>query len=178
LDIDFLEAEVKSAQQGNKDAFIALIKKMEVRMYNIARAIVKKDEDCADAMQETILKAYKSLPTLRNPAYFKTWICRILINECNTLLRKKSKTVSMADPPEAVFFPKASDEHMDLREAVYRLEEAQRTIVILHYFQDMPIRQIADILELSESTVKTRLYRARMRLTRWLKEPVAREVRL
>lgn len=177
MNID-LETEVKRAQEGNKDAFIALIKKIELRMYNIARSIVKKDEDCADAMQETILKAYKSLPTLKNPAFFNTWVCRILINECNTLLRKKSRIIAMAEPPEPVYTPKSPDDRMDLRDAVYRLEEAQRTIIILHYFQDLPIREIAEMLELSEGTVKTRLYRARMTLSRWLNEPVPREVRL
>ncbi|MDR9854954.1 sigma-70 family RNA polymerase sigma factor [Paenibacillus sp. VCA1] len=179
MNIDVNESEVLRAQKGDKEAFISLIKRLELRMYNIARSIVKKEEDCADAMQETVLKAYRSLPTLQNPRFFNTWMCRILINECNTLLRKKSKTVSMAEPPqEAVYVPQAADIRMDLRDAVDRLEETQRTIVILYYFEDMTIQQIADMLEMSAGAVKTRLYRARMTLSRRLKEPAAKEVRL
>ncbi|MNY58122.1 ECF RNA polymerase sigma factor SigW [compost metagenome] len=67
-------------------------------------------------------------------------------------------------------------EAIDLREAVYRLEEVSRTIIILHYFQDLPLQQIADILELSESAVKTRLHRARKTLYGWLADPAERKV--
>lgn len=178
MNIDVNESEVIRAQKGDKEAFISLMKRLELRMFNIARSIVKKEEDCADAMQETVLKAYRALPTLQNPRFFNTWICRILINECNTLLRKKSKTVSMAEPPQAAYVPQAADIRMDLRDAVERLEETQRTIVILYYFEELTIQQIADMLGMSAGAVKTRLYRARMTLSRRLKEPAAKEVRL
>ncbi|MGM1046337.1 MAG: sigma factor [Bacillota bacterium] len=88
------EFEVERAKEGNHEAFINLIKPLELQMYNIAKAIVRQDEDCADAMQEAILKAYKSIANLRNPSFFKTWLFRILINECNTILRKRSNVVS------------------------------------------------------------------------------------
>ncbi|WP_339320896.1 sigma-70 family RNA polymerase sigma factor [Paenibacillus sp. FSL W8-0194] len=178
MNIDVNESEVLRAQKGDKEAFISIMKGVELRMYNIAKSIVRQDEDCADAMQETALKAYRALPTLQNPRFFNTWVCRILINECNTLLRKKSKTVSMAEPPQAAYVPPVEDLRMDLRDAVDRLEETQRMIVILYYFEDMTIQQIADMLEMSAGAVKTRLYRARMALSRRLKEPAAKEVRL
>ncbi|WP_025691261.1 sigma factor [Paenibacillus zanthoxyli] len=78
-----MEQEVKLAKQGDREAFIRLTRQIENGLYNTARAMVKKDEDIADALQETILKAYKSLDTLREPGFFKTWVYRILINECN-----------------------------------------------------------------------------------------------
>ena len=146
-----------------------------MQMYNVAKSILKKDEDCADAMQETVLKAYKSISTLHKPYLFKTWLFRILINECNGILRRHAKSVAMAEPPGRHSMS-PEFEHIDLREAVYRLEEVSRNIIILHYFQDLPLTQISEILELSEGAVKSRLHRARKTLYRWLADPEERKV--
>jgi RNA polymerase sigma-70 factor (ECF subfamily) len=154
------EKEITSSQQGDREAFIKVIQSIEQALYNTARSIVKKEEDVADALQETILKAYKSISTLREPAYFKTWIFRILINECNTLLSKRNRNVAVADFPD-VGASSQSYEQVELREAVDQLEPQQRIVIVLHYFQDLPLKQIADMLDLSEGAVKTRLYRAR-----------------
>ena len=170
------ELEVKLAKKGNHEAFIKLIKPLELQMYNIAKAILRHDEDCADAMQEAILKAYKSLPSLRHALFFKTWLFRILINECNTILRKKSQFVPLLNLDEAKHVTTIPEVNIDLREAVYRLEEVSRTIVILHYFRDLPLRQIAEMLDLKEGAVKTRLHRARLTLSEWLANHREREV--
>ncbi|WP_194545029.1 sigma-70 family RNA polymerase sigma factor [Paenibacillus sp. JZ16] len=132
------ELEVKLAKKGNHEAFIKLIKPLELQMYNIAKAILRHDEDCADAMQEAILKAYKSLPSLRQAPLFKTWLLRILINECNMILRKKSHVIPLLNLDQAEHITPSLDVNIDLREAVYRLEEVSRTIIILHYFRDLP----------------------------------------
>ncbi|MFC3748828.1 sigma-70 family RNA polymerase sigma factor [Paenibacillus sp. GCM10012306] len=174
LETDVTE-EVRRAQAGDKDAFIHLVKELELQMYTVAKAIVKKDEDCADAMQETVLKAYQSIGGLKEPLFFKTWLLRILINECNLILRKSAKSVVMAELP-GLHRVSPDYEHIDLREAVYQLEEISRNIVILHYFQDLPLSQIADILELSEGAIKTRLHRARKTLYQWLADPAERKV--
>ncbi|WP_339296627.1 sigma-70 family RNA polymerase sigma factor [Paenibacillus sp. FSL W7-1279] len=170
------ELEVKLAKKGNHEAFIKLIKPLELQMYNIAKAILRHDEDCADAMQEAILKAYKSLPRLRQAPLFKTWLLRILINECNMILRKKSHVIPLLNLDQAEHITPSLDVNIDLREAVYRLEEVSRTIIILHYFRDLPLRQIAEMLDLNEGAVKTRLHRARITLSEWLANHREREV--
>lgn len=170
------ELEVKLAKKGNHEAFIKLIKPLELQMYNIAKAILRHDEDCADAMQEAILKAYKSLPSLRQASLFKTWLFRILINECNMILRKKSHVIPLLNLDQAEHITPSLDVNIDLREAVYRLEEVSRTIIILHYFRDLPLRQIAEMLDLNEGAVKTRLHRARITLSEWLANHREREV--
>ncbi|WP_052380464.1 sigma-70 family RNA polymerase sigma factor [Paenibacillus camerounensis] len=93
----------------------------------------------------------------------------------NLILRKRAQNNIMIDLPQRQSVS-AKVEALDLREAVYRLEEVSRTIIILHYFQDLPLQQIADILELSESAVKTRLHRARKTLHGWLADPAERKV--
>lgn len=158
-----MEQEVKLAKQGDREAFIRLMRQIEQGLYNTARAMVRKDEDIADALQETILKAYKSLDTLREPGFFKTWVYRILINECNSILKKRSRSITVETLPE---MQDSSDNmaSVELRMAVDKLEDQQRIVIILYYFQDMPLKQVADMLQISESAVKTRLYRARKTL--------------
>lgn len=168
------EAEVRRAQAGSQASFINLIKQFELQMYNVARSIVKKDEDCADAMQETVLKAYKSLINLENPSFFKTWLFRILINECNMILRERAKVVAIDKEERAYPNSSSTAEKIDLREAVYQLEEVSRTIVILHYFRDLPLRQVAELMDLTEAAVKTRLHRARHTLADWLVDSTER----
>jgi RNA polymerase sigma factor (sigma-70 family) len=148
------------AKRGDREAFIRMLKHIENSLYLTAKSILRKEEDVADALQETILKAYKSIHSLRQPEFFKTWIFRILINECHTLLAKNSNNVSVADVPAPTAL---SDdyENVDLREAVNQLDDQQRIVVILYYFEDMPLRRVADTLGISESAVKMRLARAR-----------------
>lgn len=171
-----IETDVRLAKEGNKEAFIRLIKKYEVQMYNMARSIVRRDEDCADAMQEAVFKAYRALPSLNHPAYFKTWLFRILINECNMILRKQARVIMLAELPEIGEAPPEISDRLDLRQAIYRLEEVSRNIVILFYFQDLPMHQIAEMMDMSVSAVKTRLHRARHTLADWLDDSVERKM--
>lgn len=167
---------VRRAQAGDSEVFIQLVKSQERRMYSMAKSMVRSDEDCADAMQETVLKAFKAISGLKEAAYFNTWLFRILINECNLILRKRERVVVMSNPPESVQATSSSAEEMDLRQAIGRLEEISRTIVKLHYYQGLTVPEIAGLLELSESAVKTRLHRARKTLQQSLEQPVERKV--
>ncbi|WP_458460502.1 RNA polymerase sigma factor [Paenibacillus sp.] len=160
---------------GDRDAFIRLIREIENSLYNTAKSMLRKEEDVADAIQETILKAYKSLHTIREPQYFKTWIFRILINECNTLLSRRSLSTSYAEVPAKQEFSSPFDE-VDMREAVDQLDEQKKVVIVLHYFEDLSLRQVAEALDISESAVKMRLSRARQELYHKFKN--FREVKL
>ncbi|MEK4286884.1 sigma-70 family RNA polymerase sigma factor [Paenibacillus sp. FSL R5-0876] len=154
---------VVKAKAGDPEAFVQLMQEIELPLYRTARSIVNKEEDCADALQETMLKAFKNIHTLREPAFFKTWIFRILINECNKMLKNNSRALPYGELPEV---PSTSKDYekIELWDAVQHLEENLRIVIHLHYLQDMPIRQISDILEISTVAVKTRLHRARKKL--------------
>ncbi|UPK44251.1 RNA polymerase sigma factor [Paenibacillus pabuli] len=166
---------INQAIQGDRDAFIRLIRQLENSLYNTAKSMLRKEEDVADAIQETILKAYKSLHTIREPQYFKTWMFRILINECNTILSRRSLSTSYAEIPAKQETTSPYDE-VDMREAVDRLDEQKRVVIVLHYFEDLSLRQVADALDISESAVKMRLSRARQELYHKFKN--FREVKL
>ncbi|MEC0244301.1 sigma-70 family RNA polymerase sigma factor [Paenibacillus chitinolyticus] len=153
---------------GDREAFVSLVRHSEDSLHHMAKSILGKDEDVADALQETVLKAYKAIPSLREPKFFKTWMFRILINECHTILANRSRAVAYSEVPAASSFSDDYDK-VDMREAVDRLDENQRIVVILHYFEDLPLRQVANALNISESAVKMRLSRARDTLLKHFK---------
>ncbi|MFC4099336.1 sigma-70 family RNA polymerase sigma factor [Paenibacillus xanthanilyticus] len=160
-----MQKQVQLAKEGNHEAFIGLITDMKTQLNSIAYAILRSEEDSADAIQETILRTYKSLRKLKHEAFFQTWVIRILIHECNRMLGKRPPCKplhSEAIGAAAAVDPAYGD--IDLREAVDRLEPQLRIVIILFYFQDMPVGRIGELLELSEGAVKTRLHRARKKL--------------
>ena len=88
---------VKQAQRGDADAFVALIEKYKMDLYKVAKACLKNEEDVADVMQETTLSAWEHIGELKKAAYFKTWLTRILINNCNNVLRERKRCIATED---------------------------------------------------------------------------------
>lgn len=131
-------------------------------LYHIAIAIVNNDEDAGDAISETIIKAYANLKKLKNPDYFKTWITRILINECRKILKQRRKVISLEDYPEKRRDEvQNKEEIMDLQIAIQKLPKRQKDVILLYYYDDLSIEEIALILEIPKGTVKSRLSTAR-----------------
>ncbi|WP_409340676.1 sigma-70 family RNA polymerase sigma factor [Paenibacillus sp. MBLB4367] len=155
-----LEQDARQAKKGDQEAFIRLVKNLEVSLYRVARAILNNDEDCADAIQETILKAYHAIVKLKHESFVKTWMIRILINECRKVIAKQHGFVVSGEVPEP---PGASNEYerIELKEAVDKLDDSLKIVITLHYFEDLSVKQVAAALELPEGTVKSRLHRAR-----------------
>ena len=91
---------VKRSISGDADAFLELMEKNSLAMYKVARGILDNDEDAADAMQDTILTCFEKIHTLKKPEYFKTWMIRILINECNKIHRHYKNFSRAEELPE------------------------------------------------------------------------------
>lgn len=154
-----------------KEQLGTLILDSERQLYSTAKTILSDDHDCADAIQETIVKAFSKIKTLRNDKYAKTWLMRILINECYTLLRKSSKLVPLEDMNEVTKMKADKNiDYSDLYKAVNSLKEELRLPVILYYIEDFNIKEIAQILEVTEGAVQKRLARARRKLKHDLQE--------
>ena len=169
-----IEQLVRRAKKRDPDAFTELMQLHEKDMYRTASAILAQDADIADAIQETIVKAFSGVHTLRNDKYAKTWLMRILINECYTILRKTSKVISLDEMCETTEL--AADEksdYSDLYKAVGSLKEDLRMPVILYYIENFNIREIAQIMDISEGAVQKRLARARGKLRQDLQESEA-----
>ena len=154
-----------------KEQLGALILDSERQLYSTAKTILYDDQDCADAISETIVKAFSKIETLRNDKYARTWLIRILLNECYTLLRKSSKFVSLEGMDSMrEMEAKNGRDYSDLYKAVSSLKEELRLPVILYYIEDFSIKEIAQILEISEGAVQKRLARARGKLRQELLE--------
>lgn len=168
---------VKEAISGSKDAFVTLIRDNEGLMYGVARGLVNTDNDAADAIQEAILNAYRNLYQLRDPAYFRTWLIRILINECRKIAKQNSQFVAIGHLLESTAATSSSnvEDRLELNELLDGLELDHREVIALYYIEDIPVKEIAQILDLSEGTVKSRLYRARSKLAAMMNHSSTKE---
>lgn len=154
-----------------KEQLGQIIIRSEDMLYHVAKTLLYNDTDCADAIQEAIVKAFANLHTLRQDSYVKTWLVRILINECYAVMRREKRVVSLEDyqPEEQAAEPK---DYSDLYEALGQLPKESRLCVTLYYLEGYSVKETAELLGLSESAVKNRLSRARARLRSELEQAV------
>ncbi|GAA0673430.1 MULTISPECIES: sigma-70 family RNA polymerase sigma factor [Clostridium] len=158
-----MEILIYKAQRGNREAFIKAINSCTKQLYKIGKSMRLNDEDIGDAMQETILTAYKKINTLKEPKFFKTWLVRIFINKCNSILNSNKKIV-LLDDFKAVEEVCEVSSNEDLQDAIDQLKEDYKNVINLYYIMGYSIREISYILEEKEGTVKSKLSRARSEL--------------
>lgn len=127
--------------------------------YRLAYSYVKNEADSLDVIQESIIKALISIESLKEIEKVKSWFYKIVIRTSIDYIRKNKKYNDMIDISEIINNGK-SDQYkdLDLYKALDELDETYKTIIILKYFEDMKINDIADILDENPNTVKTRLY--------------------
>lgn len=150
-----------------KEQFVQLILKAEPTLFHIAYSILHDEQNCADAVSEAVVKAYANKDSLREIRYFKTWIVRIVINECYAFLRKQKKYSPISEEfvkniEDSKHFVK--EEYLDLYRAIDKLRNKDKICVLLYYMEDYSVHQISQILKIPEGTVKSRLKRARVAL--------------
>jgi RNA polymerase sigma-70 factor (ECF subfamily) len=128
--------------------------------YRLAFSYVKNADDALDVVQESIYKAISVIDTLKNPGYLKTWFYKILVNTSLDLLRKRKKLIVVDDEVLLSYDSGAFDncEDIDLQKALDSLPPQYRSVVILRFFEDLKIEEIASILDENVNTIKTRLY--------------------
>lgn len=154
---------VKRAMHKDAKAFVDLMQYHMQSMYKVARSFLRNDDDIADAIQETILTCFEKLDTLKEPKYFKTWMTRILINHCKDILKNNFRQFPQEDftNSQAFWMPM---ENLEFYELLDTLDEKYKTILILYYVEGFKVAEIAQLLDLKQSTVKMRLVRGRKSL--------------
>lgn len=157
---------VKKAQKGDTDAFVELMEMHKTALYKVAKSYLKSEEDIADVMQDTILSAYEHIGELKKSAYFKTWITRILMNHCNDVLRRQRHFVKAGweEEREEDRQGSAPSDDREFYELLSELSEDVRPIFLLHYGEGFSIKEVAQILDMNENTVKSKLMRGRKKL--------------
>ncbi|MBD5493768.1 MAG: sigma-70 family RNA polymerase sigma factor [Lachnospiraceae bacterium] len=158
----------------NKNEFAKIVLESTDSLYHISKSILQNDADCEDAVQEAIATAFAKLHTLKQEQYAKTWLTRILINECYNILRKQKKLVPMSDyETEAEY---ETDDYSELYKALLRLKKEYRLTIVLYYLEGYSVKEIARIMRTGEGTVKSRMSRGRKLLKSILEEENAYEI--
>ena len=155
---------VKRAQRGDAEAFISLMEECRMSLRRgVAFGYLGNDEDVADAIQDTILDAFEHISSLKKAEYFRTWLTRILINNCTRTYRKNKKNVSMEAYKEEGSYD-AGNSDVEFKQLLLVLPEDSRTIFQLYFGEEFTTKEIAEILGMKENTVKSRLHRGKEQL--------------
>ncbi|MBN2536973.1 sigma-70 family RNA polymerase sigma factor [candidate division WOR-3 bacterium] len=172
---------VRRVQQGNAEAFEELVRRYERKVYNITYRMLGNPEDASEALQDTFLRAYRFVGKFQFKSKFYTWLYRIATNVSLTKLRKRKSPVVMSidepvgdsgemafEIPDEQFSPERLYEQREIRrklkEAVDRLPEDYRTVVVLRDLEGLSNEDVSKVLNLSIPAVKSRLHRGRLAL--------------
>lgn len=172
---------VKQAKNNDQSAITKLYELTNQNAYFVAISMMKNEDDTFDVLQNAYIKAYSKLDTLENPEKFQSWLNQIVSNECKMTLRKHKDFVfsefetedgydfgNMVENDNVEFNPDSNIEYEEtknaMKEILHKLPDEQRLVVLMFYFQELSIKEIASILECSENTVKSRLNYAKKKI--------------
>ena len=167
---------LQGCRAGEPQAIETLVRESQAAVYRVCLSILNDPSDAEDATQETFIAAIKALRGFRGDSAFSTWLYAIAVNNCRRLLKQRKRTSSLRstyEPGAPAFTDPAPDPELTvihtevadaLWQAVTTLDEAHRLPVILRYYHELPIAEIAVILDISEGTVHSRLFNARERM--------------
>lgn len=157
----YTKSDVKKSIKGNKQAFEKIIAYEKTKIYRIAYVYVKNEQNAIEIVQQTVYKAFISIEKLKNPEQFSAWLKRITINSAIDFLRQQKKVVPIISEVLETLPEKEInvDDQLDLFELIDQLDENQKTLIILKFYDDYSNREIAEIMGIPEGTVKSRLHR-------------------
>lgn len=179
---------VKRAQKGDVAAFEILIEEYQKRIFSVAYRMMQHQEDAADLTQEVILKLFKNLDKFKGDSQFSTWVYRIATNTCLDAIKKSRRHVTYSldkeietddgsiagELPDKGPTPEEVAERKDVQRAVYaaidKLGKEHKQVIVLRDLQGLSYEEIAQILQCSVGTVKSRISRARGNLKKLLSQ--------
>ncbi|TAK01271.1 MAG: sigma-70 family RNA polymerase sigma factor [Chloroflexota bacterium] len=156
---------VKRAQHGDREAFGLIAADIATRFLAISRRILRDLDLAEDATQQALVAVWRDLPQLRDSARFDAWSYRLLVRACyaeGRTVRRWSPNLRLL-PEDAPDASNALDEVIDrdrLETAIRRLSVDHRTVLVLHYYADLPLDRVAQTLEIPIGTVNSRLHYA------------------
>lgn len=162
-----MEELVEKAKQNDEEAFNELIILLKSDMYLIAKSKLKNEDDISDAIQETILSCYKNLRKLRNNSLFKTWLIKILVNECNKIYRKRKRDNVSYEENQIESYLMIEDnslENIGFDIFIRNLNNDEKLILTLYYYLEYSTKEISKILKINESTIRSKISRAKEKL--------------
>ncbi len=167
----YTEILVIRSQQGEQEAFGLLVELWQEPLLKFSLRYLEQETEALDAVQETWITVIKKLNKLQDPSLFVSWLFRVLTNKCIDKIRKKQneeKLINNANPKSET--STISNENDKLEQAIQKLSDEHKTLIVLRFGQEMQVGQIAALLNIAEGTVKSRLHRALSRLREILGE--------
>ena len=167
---------VYAAMDGDQDAFAEIVYAFQDAVYNLCYRMLNNRTEAEDAAQDAFLKAYNNLGRYDHNRSFKTWVMTIASNHCIDIIRKRRMTYVSIDEPIPATLSLASDDPQPeqvtemnersarIQELLDHLQEDYRAAVVLRYWYDYSYAEIAEVLDTTESAIKSRLFRARQTL--------------
>lgn len=147
-----------------EEAFVVLLQQHKQALLRTGYAFLKNEADVLEALQEVTYRAYKKIHTIKEPAYVKTWLIRVMINYCQDELKKKSRFVSGIETPNTA--GAADFAQLELQDVLASLSESEQQLIYMKYFQGIKIKDIAALERIPEGTVKSRLHKTLRSLRR------------
>ena len=168
---------LKNIKNKDKESVETFIRKIEKRLYIIAMARLMNEADSKDATQEALIKIYTKINQLKNIESIVPWATKILINECNNILKKRKRQEYSYEDFEMEKYIK-DDEYMKIEndytffELIAHLSSEERTILSMYYSEDYTTKEISKILKVNENTIRTKINRAKMKIKKKFEEEV------
>lgn len=168
-----MEELVEKAKRGDKEAFTQAILEIKSSLYKIAKMKTTNEEDIQDIIQETMIDAYKYIKKLKEPNKFKAWVIKILINNCNKYYKRKYKDNEIYTNYNIEFYKESIDydnihelleNTLNFYEMIKKLKYEERIVIVLFYGEKYTTKEISNILNVNENTIKTRIYRAKEKI--------------
>ena len=175
--MDALDGIVGRARDGDADAFAVLVRRFQDMAVGYGYSLLHDFQLAEDAAQEAFFDAYRSLPTLREPAAFAGWFRRIVFKHCDRITRQRTVATVSIDASVEPMQPISDERRADVIEAMRHLPEHERSTMTLFYIGGYSMEEVATFLEVPVSTVKGRLHSARERLRSMLVDSVADDLR-
>ncbi len=137
------------------------IKSNQNEFYRLAYSYTRNEDDALDVIQEAVYKAMTNASKLKKPEFIKTWMYRIVVNESINIIKKQNRRIfDNLEDVDIPYVDKDITTSISLQNAINKLPLKQKTVIILRFFEDMMIEEIAIVTKTNVSTVKTRLYKA------------------
>ena len=159
---------VKLAKQGDTNAIEKILLENMQSMYRVAYGILRTEEEISDAVSSTVVIVFEKIKTLKNEQFFKTWLIRILINECYKICKQNKKIIYLENCNQETLIYNDTYTDFEVKNLIKKLDKDLKEIVVLYYFEEFSIKEISKLIKIPEGTVKSRLSRARKELEKYL----------